>query len=217
MRRPEIKSSHRTDFQAIADRLLSALPEEHLDDTEEFDLAVWRDNASAAGVPRRALNTLSTDIIQTEAMQEIELFPPNGILVLSGRAGCGKTVAASKWLCDKVTDKPNVPPVVRFATVPDIERMGRYNAKALGALESIPFLAIDEIGSEFLDTRGSFTSVLDAILGKRDSECRETLLTTNLTAEQFKSSYGMKIIDRIRGAGRFASVDAPSLRGKKSG
>ena len=76
----------------------------------------------------------------------------------------------------------------------------------------VPLLVIDDLGAEFNDSKGFFASLLDELIDARYSHKLATIVTSNLDLEAFKTRYGVRIVDRIREAGRFVGCGAESLR-----
>jgi DNA replication protein DnaC len=158
-------------------------------------------------VPRKVRRVLEGELAQTGALAAAESFDGE-ILVLSGPPGCGKTVAAGRWFVQQYDGGGE------FITASQLERVGRYGEE-LDKLGSVRCLVIDDLGNEYLDQKGSFASLLDGLINERYSNERGTVIATNLSAEEFKQRYGERIADRIRGAGRFVSINEPSLRRKE--
>jgi DNA replication protein DnaC len=71
-------------------------------------------------------------------------------------------------------------------------------------------LVIDDIGTEVQTP--SWQQVLDDVLDARWQCSLATVLTSNLSAENFKTRYGERIADRIRDDGCVASLSGQSMR-----
>lgn len=159
-------------------------------------------------LPERALALLEAGTVrQTEAISV--LAKPAAIVVLSGTPGCGKTVAAAKWLYDfaQKTQRAGF-----WLTASRLARWPRYSDHDMERLLKPPRLVIDDLGTEFLDEKGSFMATLDEVLNERYAHKRATIITTNLNLAAFKLRYEERIVDRIREDGRFVSLASPSLR-----
>ncbi len=91
-----------------------------------------------------------------------------------------------------------------------LENYGRFDPEALEPFESRCLLVIDDLGVEVWSDR--FQSMLDGLLDTRYSSDLATILTTNLHLEAFRSRYGARITDRIRGSGGFFESAEPSRR-----
>lgn len=164
----------------------------------------------AAGIRR----TFATDSLHT-----------NGgpvLVVLSGLPGRGKTTAASVWLHDWAADDRNwswvndwTPRLTggggMFIAAAEIGDAVRDRQDMKRKLCTVGRLVVDDLGVEFGDQGGWFSSLLDGLVNKRYASRLPTLVTTNLAAEEFKARYGERIARRIREAGRFVNVDGPDL------
>ena len=74
-------------------------------------------------------------------------------------------------------------------------------------------LVLDDLGSEYMDAKGSLLTDLDELVDVFYGSLRRRLIiTTNLTAAGFKTKYGDRIVSRMRDAGVWIELDAPSLR-----
>jgi DNA replication protein DnaC len=165
-------------------------------------------------------NGLIVDTAAVEALRDGGMT----FIVLSGGTGSGKTVAAATWLYRWATDPVNwreasfSPEFVGgrglFVTAARLSRWSKYNSDEMDRLLGCARLAVDDLGAEYLDEKGSYLSLLDELINERYSHRRITVMTTNLDAAQFRSRYGERITDRIRECGRFVSVGPISLRKK---
>ena len=136
------------------------------------------------------------------------LREPAGITVLAGAPGCGKTVAAAWWLFDWVAQCCSG----LWLTAARLQRWDRYSRAEMDRLFAYPRLVLDDLGTEFLDEKGSFMTTLDELVNERYASARPLVITTNLNVEAFKLRYGERIVDRIREAGVFKAVGSQSLR-----
>lgn len=73
-------------------------------------------------------------------------------------------------------------------------------------------LAIDDLGREYADMHGRWASELDLLIDDRHEMRRPTVITSNISLEEFKERYGERIADRIRQAGLVVSCAGESLR-----
>jgi len=99
-----------------------------------------------------------------------------------------------------------------FASASDIARVSMFDDKAMKELETVRYLVLDDLGVEFNDKGGSFLSRFDSLFNRRYSNELTTVITTNLTAEDFRDRYGERAVDRIRETGSFIGLDGKSLR-----
>lgn len=137
---------------------------------------------------------------QTEAVQKTAGIM-DGITVLSGGVGCGKSLAAAVWVGGGM-----------FVSSALLSRWPRYEMAEMRRLLMGNRLVIDDLGTEYMDDKGNFMAVLDECVNDRYSNDRPTMITTNLKAEDFRKRYGDRIADRVRDNGRFISLSDMSRR-----
>jgi DNA replication protein DnaC len=125
-------------------------------------------------------------------------------LVLSGGAGCGKTVAAAEWLLGKGHGL--------WLSASALARWKRYDEAEMRRLCDAPALVVDDLGTEYLDDKGNFLALFDELINERYEGARPTVFTTNLAVDAFRERYGARIISRLAEVGRFVTVDGPDLR-----
>lgn len=163
----------------------------------------------ASGIPEMFLDIIEGSTFKpTVATSEVERAGFK-ILVLAGKPGNGKTVAACRWLLDGLHAQR--PPL--FVTAARLSRWDRYNNAEMDRLLLAPRLVLDDLGEEYNDTKGNFLAVLDETVCDRLSNKRATIITTNLDVDQFTARYGVRIRDRIRESGRWVGFAEPSMRG----
>jgi hypothetical protein len=130
------------------------------------------------------------------------------MLVLAGKPGVGKTTAAA-WLAAAP------PRSALFTSTTALARTSVYDAEKIGPFESASLLVIDDAGVEYMDVKGAFLSMFDALLDERyQSLSKRTVITSNLTSDVFAHRYSERIIDRIRECGRFVNLAGESMRRK---
>lgn len=186
--------------------------EQELQERAERDKR-FRELLAEQGLPQKdILRILGGGCKDTAALTVARQFADSAhrILVLSGGPGCGKTFAAG-WLVAQQERFPGA----RFLDVSRLLRMNRYSEAAMTELERCSLLAIDDLGSEYVDAKGAWLSLLDGLVNARYAADLRTVITTNVPAARFKEQYGERIADRIREVGRFVGVDGESLRGKQ--
>ncbi len=165
----------------------------------------------ACGVPELEAEVVAkgaADNPVTLAVRDFCAGPQTFCLILGG-AGSGKTVAVSEALLnskmrwgDKGESWAYSPREARFVMASDLARLSYFDTesqKVLGRAERRKWLVLDDVGSELItDTwRSNFTDIITA----RNSARLKTLITSNLTADDFKAKYDNRIISRIRGNG----------------
>lgn len=186
------------------------------------------------GIPSRHWTALD-NLHETPAVQRIRAFladPRLAFLVLGGRPGTGKTVAASH-----AVEVPHVirstgrcvhgnesfsyedarPTTGRFIRAADLAAAPLYgNDDFWRPLGRVYRLAIDDLGTEQLDARGFALARLADLLCQRYECERKTILTTNLDRDEFSNRYlnsdGGRLLDRFRQGGRFYVIPGESLR-----
>lgn len=144
---------------------------------------------------------------------------PQTFCLLLGGAGSGKTVAAVEALLnarvfwDGGKEWAYAPVEACFALASDLARLSYFDTesqKKLGRMERYPWLVIDDVGGELVTD--TWRSIFTELILRRNSGRAKTLITSNLTAEDFKTRYDERIISRIRGNGVVVSSGAQDLR-----
>lgn len=132
------------------------------------------------------------------------------VVVLSGPAGTGKTVAAAVWAIERISSVPVFLRASAFANTSRFDESERRSWLRAGAL------VLDDLGAEYVDAKGNFLSSLDELIDTYYSSKRPLIITTNLLQPQFKERYGARIEDRIRECASWRNVVGESLRKRKS-
>lgn len=73
-------------------------------------------------------------------------------------------------------------------------------------------LVIDDLGREYADVHGRWVSELDLLIDDRHESMLRTIITSNLSVDEFKARYGERIADRIRQDGKVVVCAGESLR-----
>ncbi|MGN6107262.1 MAG: hypothetical protein ACTHU0_19295 [Kofleriaceae bacterium] len=166
-----------------------------------------------AGFPRRALDVVVSGSLDERAPTLLKLREwrmasgGDGIVVLSGPPGCGKTVAACWWAWQQ-----NWPP--QFVRATTFAATSRYSNDERRAWLNANALVLDDLGAEYSDAKGSFLVDLDELVDVYYSNRRQLVITTNCTSNDFQDRYGGRIYDRLRECGTWLSVSSGSLRRK---
>jgi DNA replication protein DnaC len=170
------------------------------------------------GIPKRALRIALNGPMDTEAIHYAREFMTDfhggtsSIMVLAGGVGVGKTIAAA-WI---MTQIPQPFGARRFRHISELATTGLYGGdddkKERATLKSCKVLVLDDVGTEHLTD--TFQTLLDGLMNARYEDDGATVLTTNLTSEQFLSRYGKRIYDRLRGRGQWYDIAHESLRGQ---
>lgn len=160
-----------------------------------------------AGFPRRAIDCAVAADEGVPAIRRVRNWDARteSTLVLSGPKGCGKTVAAAWWAMQQ---RP-VPVFVRATT---FAASSRYERDERDRWLRAPSLVLDDLGTEYLDAKGSFLVDLDELLDVFYGDYKPLLITTNCTMKVFQERVGARITDRLRECGLFYSLTGESLR-----
>ncbi len=178
------------------------------------------------GLPVRALDIVLTGgLAETPALAAVR--GAEDICIIAGGCGVGKTIAEVAWVCNYVSaperwqdaaDRDREPRPQYRGQVPlwissaQLARLDHYKQDEIDRVAKVERLVIDDLGSEYQDAKGFFGSLLDELIDLRYAGQRPTVISTNLDVEAFKNRYGVRIVDRIREAGRFVACGSVSLR-----
>jgi hypothetical protein len=165
------------------------------------------DELHAAGFPRRAIDKARAADENRPAVIRVKGWntDEDSCLVISGTHGCGKTVASTWWALRRR-------PTPQFVRASTFAASSRYDRDTRSGWLSAPALVLDDLGSEFSDVKGSFLVDLDELMDVFYGDHRPLLITTNAEMPEFKSRYGVRIVDRLRECGSWFSVIGGSLR-----
>jgi DNA replication protein DnaC len=195
------------------------------------------------GIPDRAIATITGDLDETDALRAVRAFlaTNDSFLVLAGRPGTGKTVAAARGLLEVppehvgIVNDPFVsrdgapttiqrPRTVRFTDAHELAQASNFDGDLWGQLRRVHLLVIDDTGRELLDNTGRALGNLVNLLCRRHDDAKRTICTTNLEAQAWIKRYcshdGGRLLDRMleqeRQDGRspFYAVAGSSLRGR---
>lgn len=190
---------------------------------ERFGEVVAGRKLAAMGVPAKDITAIVGGELHDTAPLRRVREPGWTLLFISGGVGCGKTTAAAWWLAQDA-QRPYLlddlrPPL--YLRAPQLERVSRYDEERMVAIERAERLVIDDLGTDYLDNKGSLGKLFETVVDARYAAELPTLITTNLTIQEIAGDehlpglYGERIADRIRDKrGAFWSTDAPSMRGK---
>jgi DNA replication protein DnaC len=156
---------------------------------------------------------LDVEVPPTAAIREWTGLLSPCFFLLAGGPGTGKTTAAvdclrlarsswygydsagkvvSSWQYDSrrglylaAVDLSNV-----ASWTPHGEKLWRRATK-------IPWLILDDLGSELISEKGPWLSDLQNLISRRHADGLRTVITTNLDGATFKKRYGARVIDRI--------------------
>ena len=162
------------------------------------------------GVPRVIAEIICRQLVRDEPCVRILRSTVASALVLSGGTGIGKTLAAALWV-DEGGDTARLVSSSQLALL----TKARIDREALEKLCTCSVLAIDDLGTEVDDDKGTFSSRFDSLLSRRIGNRLRTVITTNLSGTQFESpitGYGGRVWSRLSQHGHFQEIDAPDLR-----
>ena len=143
-----------------------------------------------------------------------------GGLIFFGVTGCGKTHLAIGIMRELIrADKTGM----WFETAPDLlmkiracfqEGAEETEMEIVDRYSSIPFLVLDDLGSEKFSGFSMATFYL--ILDHRHSNELSTIITTNVPAEKFEDMFGSRIASRMAGM-ETIEILMPDYRKKRKG
>ena len=154
-------------------------------------------NETAADyLARCGVGELEAEILTTPAKLE-ERLPraevkrwiesPKMVLLLHGGTGSGKTIAAAEALLAVRDPKVRHESDGRFITAYRLSRLSYYERDFHDANEQARLLVVDDIGQEQLS--GPFLATLDGLLSERIRSKRRTILTADLSVEDFNKRF----------------------------
>lgn len=184
----------------------------HADDEAAKDAAraaARRRDFCAHGFTIRALEAAQAADETKPAVARVRSWDhaAESILVLSGPAGCGKTVAATWWAWNRA-------PWASFIRSTTFAASSRYNNEKRDAWFAAGALILDDLGTEYADSKGNYQVDLDELVDVFYGDRRPLIITTNCTLADFKGRYGSRITDRVRECGSWFSISSESLRRK---
>jgi DNA replication protein DnaC len=162
---------------------------------------------TAGNFPVRAIEA-ALKATNTEALERLNGhdFHSQNIVVLAGGVGCGKTVAATRWMIGR--------PGARFLRASTFAATSRYDQTARNAVYGGGALVLDDLGAEFNDTKGSFLIDLEELVDTFYGDRKPMIITTNLLGNAFVERYGQRVTSRLRECGAFIAINSPDLRKK---
>lgn len=176
---------------------------------EAAKIAARRRDFFERGFTVRALEAAQSADEAKPAISRVKAWDTNAesILVLSGPAGCGKTVAATWWAWNRA-------PWAAFVRSTTFAASSRYNNEKRDAWFASGAIVLDDLGTEYADAKGNYQVDLDELVDVFYGDRRPLIITTNCTLAEFKARYGSRITDRVRECGSWFSISSESLRRK---
>lgn len=169
--------------------------------------AIARRRMLAAGVPPRFIEAVADKApIECEPFKHVRDFLDghDGFLVLSGGKGTYKTGSAS-WALGQLDGGTFIE--AKHITGIAIEDKARWTA-----IMSAPLVVLDDLGWEKRDEKGAFTNAFSDLLNTVYSHRRRMIITCNMTKETFAKTYGAREFDRLKEAGKWATIAGQSVR-----
>lgn len=137
------------------------------------------------------------------------------ILVLSGGTGCGKSTAAAHALSKKAGLWVHAPDLAK----PDFTDPDEYGVRKETLderMRAAGLLVLDDVGTEHSPS-GYAASRITGVLEHRESNKRPSIVTCNLTAEEFREKYGARLASRINGDTLgWQQIAGPDLRRQRN-
>jgi DNA replication protein DnaC len=174
------------------------------------------------GMPLRALKALEA-ITATQATGALPA-PPEGVALLAGPPGTGKTVAAVAVAHAAMTaamdknperTKENPERTAIFVRAVTLARASAYGAETQSTLERVAgtrLLILDDLGAEFASS--VWDMLLFEILDTRHGAMLPTVITSNLGRDAIRQRYGERFAERVREGGAAHFLNGESLRGQ---
>lgn len=157
----------------------------------------------AWGVPKISAQLIARNKLATTAATEAVSIHAL-ITVLAGNTGCGKSVAAASMIERRETGC--------FVRAAELVELGNHfsDRDLLSKYRRCGVLVIDDLGIEYRSEQ--MICRLDELLDSRAANGLPTLVTTNLTADEFRARYEERIWSRIHEFGDYHELDDPDLR-----
>lgn len=168
---------------------------------------VLEEMVSRDGWPRRAIEmAVAADLTRSAIVKLAELDTSDrNIIVVSGPAGCGKTVGVAWWALQRKAS-------TKFVRASTFAATSRYDRDERQQWLRANALVLDDAGAEYSDTKGSLMVDLDELIDTFYGDRRPLMITTNCNSAEFKVRFGERISDRLRECGRWVTVEGGTLR-----
>lgn len=169
-----------------------------------------------AGFPSRAINALPemTGPALAKAREKLPLILRDGMLLLIGPTGRGKTVMATWWAAERLAKGRPCGKFVTayqlFARMKQCWTRGEDSEAILKAWKSSRFLVIDEMQ---VRTESAWeNSVLDELINARYAAELPTVMLGNIEPGREQAELGARIVDRVRECGGIVNCNWGSYR-----
>lgn len=154
----------------------------------------------------------ATESRQTDCLTWLQnQFHGSKIGLLLGKPGCGKTHSAIAYIGREMLPNHSSG---RFATAYEmLQGLHRRQYDWLDKLEKVQYLILDDLGTQNEDYKGNaFISYFEHLITQRHEHQRITLITGNITTEQFKQTFGERVVSRIAEVGKVYESIGQDLR-----
>jgi len=193
----ELAGLVRTSLDAIEARSLRMAAKERV---SQGDAA--RARLEAGGWPPRYRDEAFLEPwLETKVTAAVEAWGGEGVLVLSGSTGVGKTVSASRHCATSGGERP------RFVAAPALLH-SRFDTASLRGLHSASMQLLDDLGCEDGRAMEFWDGYFEQIYNRRG----RVIVTTNLTIEEFTARYGARLRSRLAAMGKWRNCKGFDLR-----
>lgn len=161
--------------------------------------------------------------IMRKCIESLDHLTKGGLLILSGKYGCGKTLAAictiplykvAKGIYRKLNIEEN-PHYYggrhKFITSHDVLKSA-FKDDPDEYFKTPNLLIVDDLGWEHFTDKGFGISEWDRFFDCRYRDLLPTIITTNLSPEEFKEKYTLRIYDRLKESAIWFQGSDDSLR-----
>lgn len=173
---------------------------------------ITREAVKGRGVPELHLEGIfDREPIECDALEAVRRFlrdPAMKFLVLAGAVGTRKSGSACWALTQTSGLYLKAKKISRLAASHDEESVNTWRQAS-----RVGLLVLDDLSMGYFDDKGWFLSCLTELIDDRYEAKLRTIITCNLTIEDFRKRVGDVAVDRIREHGEFYVVGGSSVRG----
>lgn len=186
---------------------------------DEEARAAVRARLEAADVPARHITTLCTgQLDEHEPLQAVRRWhaaPGRPLLVLVGARGIGKSLAAA-WA---VAQGPRRGGRALWVQATELAAMEFYGeaGQRLEAVRRCGLLVVDEVGAGEVGRPESWGPRIESVLCSRHDRDLDTLVTSNMSKEEFVRSHDERVLDRLRPGSGGTLYSCNALTSARSG
>jgi DNA replication protein DnaC len=186
------------------------------------------DHLLSSGVPKEIAGRVIEPLYDTPAVVHVRDWWKSDAraIVLSGGNGCGKSIAAASIIRDHCQDNSkrafirepgDMPPWwiwrgMKWRDATSVAKLGAFDHEDKAEARTLiatPLLILDEAGNEMGQGETSLGNLLADRLG--DTSTR-TIVTTNLSPQNFSTRYGSRLMSRLGGIEAVKIVHSKDLR-----